>query len=102
MKTVRLRVNNFAHMNPIACKFAEGESEAHRSCKLEGLLAGRPDAAPHVRPKVSLIIRKLETPIHGPITALRKDRPMPELEATQELLRVIQKPALLLLLARER
>ena len=35
LKTGRFRVNHFAHANPIACKFAEGESEAHRRCKME-------------------------------------------------------------------
>lgn len=28
-------MNHFAHANPIACKFAEGESELHRRCKME-------------------------------------------------------------------
>jgi competence protein CoiA len=35
LKTGRSRVNHFAHENPIACKFAEGESEIHRRCKME-------------------------------------------------------------------
>ncbi len=35
LKTGRARVNHFAHANPIACKFAEGESELHRRCKME-------------------------------------------------------------------
>src|SRR5437870_2552264 len=35
LKTGRLRVNHFAHANPIACKFAIGESEPHRRCKME-------------------------------------------------------------------
>lgn len=39
LKTGRLRVNHFAHANPIACKFAEGESDTHRRCKLEIYLA---------------------------------------------------------------
>src|SRR5580704_9535702 len=39
LKTGKLRVNHFAHANPIACKFAEGESEAHRRCKIEIFLA---------------------------------------------------------------
>lgn len=41
LKTGRLRVNHFAHVNSIACKFAEGESEKHRRCKLEIFLALR-------------------------------------------------------------
>ncbi len=35
LKTGRQRVNHFAHANPMACKFATGESEDHRRCKLE-------------------------------------------------------------------
>lgn len=35
LKTGRNRVNHFAHANPIACKFATGESELHRRCKME-------------------------------------------------------------------
>jgi competence protein CoiA len=35
LKIGRRRLNHFAHANPIACKFAEGESETHRRCKLE-------------------------------------------------------------------
>jgi competence protein CoiA len=39
LKTGRSRINHFAHANPIACKFAEGESDAHRRCKVEIYLA---------------------------------------------------------------
>ena len=35
LKRGRNRINHFAHANPIACKFAEGESEVHRRCKME-------------------------------------------------------------------
>lgn len=35
LKTGRRRINHFAHVNPFACRFAQGESEAHRYCKLE-------------------------------------------------------------------
>jgi competence protein CoiA len=35
LKTGKLKVNHFAHANPLACRFAEGESEAHRRCKME-------------------------------------------------------------------
>ena len=31
----RKTVNHFAHANPIACKFATGESDEHRQCKME-------------------------------------------------------------------
>jgi len=39
LKTGRSRIGHFAHVNPIACKFAEGESETHRKCKLQIFLA---------------------------------------------------------------
>ncbi len=35
LKTGRRTVNHFAHVNPLACRLGEGESEAHRYCKLE-------------------------------------------------------------------
>jgi competence protein CoiA len=35
LKSGRHNVNHFAHANPIACKFGEGESDAHRKCKME-------------------------------------------------------------------
>jgi competence protein CoiA len=35
LKTGWLRVNHFAHANPLACEFAIGESEIHRRCKIE-------------------------------------------------------------------
>jgi competence protein CoiA len=35
LKTGRGHVSHFAHANSIACKFAEGESELHRRCKME-------------------------------------------------------------------
>src|SRR5579883_3281381 len=35
LKAGRSTKPHFAHANPIACKFAEGESDAHRLCKLE-------------------------------------------------------------------
>jgi len=35
LKGGRNRINHFAHANPIACKFAEGESDEHRRCKME-------------------------------------------------------------------
>jgi competence protein CoiA len=35
LKTGRNRINHFAHENPLACRFAEGESDAHRRCKME-------------------------------------------------------------------
>jgi competence protein CoiA len=35
LKTGKQRINYFAHANPIACRFAKGESELHRRCKME-------------------------------------------------------------------
>src|SRR4051812_20328803 len=35
LKSGRRSVTHFAHANPIACKFAEGESDQHRKCKME-------------------------------------------------------------------
>jgi hypothetical protein len=35
LKTGRKTVNHFAHANPLACKFATGESDEHRRCKME-------------------------------------------------------------------
>jgi competence protein CoiA len=35
LKSGKRSVNHFAHANPIACKFAEGESDEHRRCKME-------------------------------------------------------------------
>ena len=80
LKTGRTRVNHFAHANPIACKFAEGESEAHRRCKLEIFVAlhkhpnarnvvlERPLGA--VRPDVSAEINGEPVAIEVQITSL--------------------------------
>jgi competence protein CoiA len=35
LRTGNRRVNHFAHANPLACRFGQGESEAHRRCKME-------------------------------------------------------------------
>ncbi len=35
LKSGKVRLNHFAHAIPLGCKFAEGESEAHRRCKME-------------------------------------------------------------------
>jgi competence protein CoiA len=47
LKTSQSRINHFAHVNPIACKFFEGESETHRRCKMEIYEALKRE--PHVR-----------------------------------------------------
>ena len=35
LKTGNVRVNYFAHINPLACRYAAGESEDHRQCKMQ-------------------------------------------------------------------
>jgi competence protein CoiA len=39
LKSGKSRVNYFAHENPLACRYAEGESDGHRRCKMEIFLA---------------------------------------------------------------
>ncbi len=39
LKSGRSRINHFAHINPLACKFATGESDAHLKCKMEIFMA---------------------------------------------------------------
>ena len=83
LKTGRSRVNHFAHANPIACKFSEGESEAHRRCKLEIYLALQKQAGVssialerpfgNVRPDVSAVIRGVPVAIEVQISSLSQD-----------------------------
>ncbi len=47
LKTGSNRVNHFAHVNPLACRYAENESDDHRRCKMEIFLALQRE--PHVR-----------------------------------------------------
>lgn len=47
LKTGRRTVNHFAHVNPLACLYAENESKQHRRCKMEIFLALQKE--PHVR-----------------------------------------------------
>jgi competence protein CoiA len=80
LKTGRTRVNHFAHANPIACKFAEGESEAHRRCKIEIYLALKKTAGVEyvtlerafgeVRPDVSARIKGVPVAIEVQISSL--------------------------------
>jgi len=35
LKAGRHAINHFAHVNPLACRYAENESEEHRRCKME-------------------------------------------------------------------
>jgi competence protein CoiA len=39
LKTGKRTINHFAHVNPLACRYAENESEEHRRCKMEIFLA---------------------------------------------------------------
>jgi competence protein CoiA len=83
LKTGRGRVNHFAHANPIACKFAEGESDGHRQCKMEIFEAlqrtpGVHDAAleralGEVRPDVSALINGVPVAIEVQISSLSLD-----------------------------
>jgi competence protein CoiA len=80
LKTGRLRVNYFAHANPIACKFATGESDAHRRCKIEiyealRQMPGVRNAALErrlelVRPDVSAVINGVPVAIEVQISSL--------------------------------
>src|SRR5438552_899881 len=73
LKTGAQRVTHFAHANSDACRYAEGESEAHRACKMEIYEAlrrepGVRDAAlehslGNVRPDVSAHIRDVPVAI---------------------------------------
>jgi competence protein CoiA len=83
LKSGRNRVNHFAHANPIACKFAEGESDVHRKCKMEIFEALR--KSPNVcdaalerplgenRPDVSAYINGVPVAIEVQISSLSLD-----------------------------
>jgi competence protein CoiA len=80
LKTGRTKVNHFAHANPIACKFATGESEEHRRCKLEIFQALRKEPGVSnvalesplgtVRPDVSAYIHGVPVAIEVQISSL--------------------------------
>jgi len=80
LKTGKRTVSHFAHVNPISCKFAEGESDEHRLCKLEiyeSLLSqpGICDAALErplgsVRPDVSAYFNGVPVAIEVQISSL--------------------------------
>jgi competence protein CoiA len=80
LKCGRNRVNHFAHANPIACKFAEGESDVRRRCKMEIFLAlqkvpGVTDVMLErpietVRPDVSARINGVPVPIEVQLSVL--------------------------------
>jgi len=47
LKTGKNRINHFAYINPLACRYAENESDGHRRCKMEIFLAL--ETEPHAR-----------------------------------------------------
>jgi competence protein CoiA len=80
LKLGRNKTDHFAHANPIACKFAEGESDQHRRCKLEiyEALLQMPNVANPalerplglVRPDVSAYINGVPVAIEVQISSL--------------------------------
>ena len=80
LKAGRNRQNHFAHENPIACKFAEGETDEHRRCKLEIYEALRKTPGVtkvalerplgEVRPDVSAYIRGVPVAIEVQLSSL--------------------------------
>ena len=83
LKSGKRTVSHFAHANPIACKFAEGESDTHRKCKMEiyealknhpnvsDLVLERPLGS--VRPDVSGYINGVKVAIEVQISNLSLD-----------------------------
>jgi competence protein CoiA len=80
LKCGRNRINHFAHVNPLACKEATGESEIHRRCKMEIFEALRQMPGVHsavlerplgsVRPDVSAYINGVPVAIEVQISSL--------------------------------
>jgi len=80
LKAGSSKINHFAHANPIACKYAEGESDAHRRCKLEIFQALQREPSVRnvalerplgpVRPDVSAYIRGVPVAIEIQISSL--------------------------------
>jgi competence protein CoiA len=83
LKTGKNRISHFAHVDFLACRYAEGESEAHRKCKMEIFEAllrepGVHDAALErplgtVRPDVSAYINGVRVAIEVQISSLSID-----------------------------
>jgi competence protein CoiA len=83
LKTGRNRINHFAHVNPIACQFATGETDAHRHCKLELFEALRKEPGvcdvalerplADARPDVTATIRGVPVAIEVQISSLSLD-----------------------------
>lgn len=80
LKSGRSRASHFAHVNPLACEYAQGESDLHRECKMEiyrCLLADLnvqdveiEKAFGSVRPDVFAIIRGVPVAIEVQISSL--------------------------------
>jgi competence protein CoiA len=80
LKTGKRSMNHFAHVNPLACQYAQNESDQHRRCKMEiyeTLLRepGVRDAALErplgsVRPDVSAFINDIPIAIEVQISSL--------------------------------
>ncbi len=80
LKTGKRTVNHFAHVNPLACQYAENESEEHRRCKMEIFLALQKEPHTHNvalerplgtnRPDVSAYINGVPVAIEIQISSL--------------------------------
>jgi competence protein CoiA len=83
LKAGNSRINHFAHVNPITCKFSTGETEPHRRCKMEifeelrKTLGVRSAALERplgsVRPDVSAFINGVAVAIEVQISSLSLD-----------------------------
>lgn len=80
LKTGKRTVNHFAHVNPLACRYAENESEEHRRCKMEIFQAFQKEPGVHNvalerpfgtnRPDVSAYINGVPVAIEVQISSL--------------------------------
>jgi len=80
LKTGKLKINHFAHADPLRCQFGQGESEEHRRCKMEiyeallrepgvqNVVLERPLG--NVRPDVSAYIKGVPVAIEVQISSL--------------------------------
>ena len=80
LKTGKRTVNHFAHVNPLACLYAENESDEHRRCKMEIFQALQKEPAvrnvalerplENIRPDVSAYINGVPVVIEVQISSL--------------------------------
>jgi len=79
LKSGRHRVDHFAHANPVACKFAVGESDLHRDCKKQifesldrepGVRAALERSFGEMRPDIFAIINGTRVAIEVQISSL--------------------------------